>query len=411
MSTRDHVGQAFVRTLQRPGNWPTLDLSQLRNRVLDEAGGDHRIHVAFLVHLAELAVPQAIADAATSPPRPWEVVRNGLSLRLAAEYFLLPDMVRWGIDCWGVALGVPGASIGRYAGPSAGQADLAASGHDATPAPSPALAGNPGRSRAPVVPAGGGLPPSRARASHASSGAAPGRASRSAVQPAGTAPRAARAGVPSWVKPGKVPAVPRWMAGSQVAAHGHIAVGGLQHVERQALIVIGSLMVLALVVMRSTGDRPPDAAPGSVDAGSHPAEGAHAPRVDSGPPLRYRLIVHQPVVEGERRCDSIAARIRWRDERIEELRLSSDGRRFAFPGRPGLEGTIEPGGAFTSRVVDSERDGTRSAFRMWGRMSTDGFRAVAETRTTTLLRWREELRCRFVSEIDGARLIAPVAVP
>jgi len=401
MDARQHVGLALLRTVRRPGMWPAHDLGVFRNQLLDEAGGDHRIHVSFLVHLAELSVPAAITEALGAGATPWETPRRRLVLRLTTEHFLQPDMAAWGVECWGAALGVPdaviGPPVGEGASPSGTPPTVARSAAAAALAPPNAARTVARGSRGPAA-AGA----TRTRGTPRPSGAAhttPG------------APGMAIAAVPSWVKPGKVPAVPRWIPGSNVAAHGVLAAPGIQGVERNALIALASLLTLAALVVHLTGSSDSRTPAGSGDAAAAPAPGAMAVNGDGGAAERFRVVVLRSTVDGEARCSAVAARIRWHDERLEDVRISGDGRRFAFLGRPGLEGTIAADGAITSRVVESERDGTRSAFRLWGQMTPTGFRAVAETRTTTLLRWREELTCRFVAEVEGARLPPPPARP
>lgn len=83
--------------------WQEASLALLRNRLLDQCGGDARPYVALVVRAAELGVPQRVLAWSGSGVawRPW---RSSLIVTLVSEAFLRPEMATWVVDTWGIAL-------------------------------------------------------------------------------------------------------------------------------------------------------------------------------------------------------------------------------------------------------------------------------------------------------------------
>lgn len=428
MDPRTRVAEALACVVQREGMWPTGDLARLRNQVLDESGGDLRPLVAFVMQLAELGVPDAITASRVGDSATWLRTRRRLALSLTTERFFLPEMARWGVDCWGMALGAPGAAL--------------------VPTAPPLPRGQP-----PSGPSRPGSAPPRygvARATAASGGTARAAAgARPSPARLTTMPAAPQAHLPGWVKPGKVPPVARWIAGSHLPRPAPAPAINTPFVERYALPLLAALALLALAVMSRMPGIPTTAAvdpigrrsatvpdtisavavplvpatpPDESTAASSPAPARAAgplvagsrPAPAFGPAVRahgaalegaFQLTTRRSFVRGESRCATIANRVQWNPRTVEQIVVSDDGRRFTVLTRPGVAGIIDPSGAFQSEVVRGERAGTTSSFRLHGATTAGGFRAVGETRTRTLLKWRDTLDCLFIAEFDGERLV------
>jgi hypothetical protein len=175
MDARAHVQAGLVRLLTDPAMWPMPDRQRFLHRLLDETGSDHRALAVLLVRAHELGIPAAL-DAEAARGRRWGESASPHILALTGEHFIVPDVARWVVESWGKALG-----------------HFVAAPPPPRPAPAPRPAGV-------------------SRASSATPSAT--RTARAAT----AAPRPNPPGTPGWVKPGKIPPVPRYLTAGASAA-------------------------------------------------------------------------------------------------------------------------------------------------------------------------------------------------
>jgi hypothetical protein len=98
---RVRVRDALRRLIATP-DWPDASWTVRQNRLLDEVGSDLRPLVALLVRAGE----GGVADGLPATPAAWPAARGSLIVALTAHSFLLPEMARWAVECWGYATGL-----------------------------------------------------------------------------------------------------------------------------------------------------------------------------------------------------------------------------------------------------------------------------------------------------------------
>lgn len=393
MDPRTHVALALVRLHADPAPLPEIGTLAYRSRLLDETGGDYRPLVMFLLQLAEADIPAQIEEGAARGER-WEETHRRLGLTWAAEHYTQPEMARWGVAAWGAALKrcpVP-------AEPRAEPERPPVSSH----VPSPTARGNTG---------GGGVtftPPSRYQAP-------------AAFSPAATTRRGA------------------------IVAHGGARRGYFNRAEKQALVSIGltGLVAAGLIAIMSPPDNAavpsarvtvPSPPGGSASSAAIPpgrAAGGLSPAatIDSvGPPLpvtpldpitisrltraegaallrgTYRITTRRQGVYGDDRCNALAATIAWNQSAVDTILVDAAAATFRFATRPSLAGTVRSAGVFSSQPIASEKDGTRTTYRLQGQLTPWGFEATSDTRSESTLRWRNTMRCEFVASLSGERM-------
>lgn len=393
MDPRTHVALALVRLHADPAPLPEIGTLAYRSRLLDETGGDFRPLVMFLLQLAEAGIPAQIEEGAARGER-WEETHRRLGLTWAAEHYTQPEMARWGVAAWGAALKrcpVPAEPVAEPERP-------AVSSH----VPSPTARGNTGRGGSTFT------PPSRA----------PGHTSYS---PAATT------------------------RGGTTATHGGGRRGYFNRAEKQALVSIGftGLVAAGLIAIMSPPDNAvgpstpvtvPSPASGSASPGARPpgrAAGAASPaakndsavtaliarpldpiaisrltRVEGATVLRgtYRITTRRQGVYGDDRCNALAATIAWNQSAIDTILVDASAATFRFATRPSLAGTVQSAGVFSSQPIASEKDGTRTTYRLQGQLTPWGFEATSDTRSESTIRWRNTMRCEFVASLSGERL-------
>lgn len=101
MSTAVRVGLA--RLVHDWPEWSTHPLVLLKNRLLDECGGDARPYIALVIRAAEVGVPDRIVEWG-GVGGAWSSVRGPLIVSLISESFLRQEMATWVVDTWGAAL-------------------------------------------------------------------------------------------------------------------------------------------------------------------------------------------------------------------------------------------------------------------------------------------------------------------
>lgn len=97
------VRRALARVVMAHPGWRAEPLVLLRNRLLDECGGDARALISLLVRAAELGITDRIVEW-DGNGLPWPALRGSLVVTLVSDAFLRPEMATWAIDTWGAAL-------------------------------------------------------------------------------------------------------------------------------------------------------------------------------------------------------------------------------------------------------------------------------------------------------------------
>lgn len=416
MDPRTHVARALVRLLAAPGPLPPRGTAEFRNRLLDETGGDFRPLVQFLLQLADAGLVDDLEAAAARGER-WDETHRRLAMAWTAEHYSQPEMARWAVAAWGAALG-------RCPVPDDPPPPLTAPAHAAhTTGASPPRGTAAGRTTAQ------GTPPTRSplprsQPGHAAVGriAAPGarrpylnaaeRRALAAIGVTGLVAAALIATMSPFVGADDMPAAPA-AAVTDRAATVAPAVDSSGATPQRA-VPPGAV---------SPGDAPRDATASSLPAtGAPPAPASEAPGAPEDRPDElaisrfsaaagaarlggvYRLTVHRQGIYGDDRCTAIGAAIDWNQRSIDTIAVDVDAATFRFISRPSLDGRMAEGGVFASRIIVTERDGTRSSFRLQGQLTPWGFQATGDTRTVTMLRWRRTVHCQFVAALSGERL-------
>ena len=98
---RVRVRDALRRLAGTPA-WHRASWTVRQNRLLDEVGSDLRPLVALLVRAGEGGVDEGLPATRAG----WPAARGSLVVALTAHSFLLPEMARWAVECWGYAAGV-----------------------------------------------------------------------------------------------------------------------------------------------------------------------------------------------------------------------------------------------------------------------------------------------------------------
>jgi hypothetical protein len=462
---RTHVAHALVRLLAAPAPLPARGTAEFRNRLLDETGGDFRPLVQFLLQLAEAGMVHEIEAAALRGER-WEDTHRRLAMGWTAEHYTQPEMARWGVAAWGAALGrcavpddaPPPAAAARA--PSHASAPLppgrpTARGSSPPRPPLPPTTlpvQGPRRSTGGGSAALGGRRPYlntaewRALAAIGVTGLVGalliavmspfevGYESPVSSTPAVTERQSNAASGDTPSRPAPPSTAPESMPASAPPAG---TVGDAATVERaDTLAADGTALDARADTGRAASPGPnervdaaddPHAALRVSDGGTlskpSPATAPAAPTPDASRELDalaisrysaltgtarlggiYRLTVNREGIYGDDRCATIGARIDWNQRTIDTIAVDVNAASFRFISRPSLVGRVAAGGVFFSRVIVTERDGTRSSFRLQGQLTPWGFQATGETRTETMLRWRRTVHCQFVAALSGERV-------
>lgn len=449
MDARAHVQAGLVRLLQQDAAlWPIADRQRFLHRLLDEIGGDHRALASLLLRVHDAAIPAELERAAARGT-PWGESASPHIVGLASEQFIQPEMARWAVESWGMALGC-------YVAPRP------------LPAPPPAP-------RAAV--------PTAWRGGASGAGTPPPRSSARRQGP----PPANPPGTPSWVKPGTVRASARAIGSGaalplppgsvRLPGGASFTKGELRAMAVLGICYIGGMLLLAAgirsvrneeltqlkardaaraagapllprvaseaatataaagpgarrvtlpvrpPVERRIGSAPNVAALAAEAAGHDSAlipeamrpwrgiyEPARAREIVAG---RWRVRGDVHGVGGSRSCEAVWRSLSPGRESVETIavggRVPGDdpafGRiAFSFPSRPGLQGTIMADGSFESVPLRSMRDGVRYEFRMAGRFADGAFEAETETVTRTVLKFGDPQICSVRSRLSGRRL-------
>ncbi len=369
-----------------------------RNLVLDHCGSDFRPLVALLLDLGQMVRPALSSQSTpTQLAAAWSTVRAAQVHRIMAARYLQPEVARWAVDVWGVALGLTSTADSPR---SIHAEDVVTTDH--------------GDGTAPAPPAGSWHQPS----GHSTS-RAPRRTPQrnSALAPVvGHAPHAMRgAGGGS---PG-----PLWQPYERRAV-GVFAV--------LAIVCWGSLWV---ALQRRTADRPADAvgqaapsiattpvANAGGDATSPLAmpvvldsarDMPSSPRTDAlasavrerGVAGRYRVVQYVRSVRGTTNCDVVARALVAARVSEEVVAHRPGATEFSLSRRP-VRGSLAADGWFVVEPSAGTTDHIAWQFRMRGRFTLDGFHAESETRTSAIIRWGRQQQCVVNADLLATRLPA-----
>ncbi|WP_396206820.1 hypothetical protein [Gemmatimonas sp.] len=403
------VGDAFVRVQDAVlAVWPLTQHGQRelttaeRNLVLDHCGSDFRPLVELLLDLGQMVRPALSSQSTpTQPAAAWSTVRAAQVHRIIAARYLQPEVARWAVDVWGVALGLTSTADSPRAMHAA---DVVPADHANGPAPARFTA------------------PSHRPSGHATNQAPrhtprQSRAPAPAVGPAPQAMRSAGSGSPGPVwQPYELRAVgvfavlaivcwsALWVALQRRTAE--------RPAERPAAAVAQAAPSIAPKPASSTrGDATgPDTMPVALDSArdlpSSPRADAMALAVrERGVAGRYRVVQYVRSVRGTDNCDVVARALITARVSEEVVAHRPGATEFSLSMRP-VRGSLAADGWFVVEPSAGTTDRISWQFRMRGRFTLDGFQAESETRTSAIIRWGRQQQCVVNADLLATRLPA-----
>lgn len=396
-----------------------------RNMLLDACGSDHRPLVDLVLSVGAAVRPQLRMMTQLGAPvslARWERERAPLVHAVVSSRFLQPDVARWAVDVWAVALGVAPREVlvpprlttaERVDAASPPQRAQSPAAHPATSNVSPPRGTNTGTFR-----------PGAARA------AAP---SRSAM--------------PQSVVSARQRIGSRWPTGQRPPTpFDPLLAQRVRRIEKSAVIVLALLVsgVMALLtkalstprssagvpVAESTTRRAPPAVPNPVIArvptapamvaptmsdaaldslydawlasdGFRSAEAARA-AVARGVAGDYRVAHRVRSVDGSPSCMEVAQALARPLSTVEHIDHEPGASRMALSSRR-ASGTIDATGYFTLGPRDGTTNGVRWRFVMRGRFHPGGFTGESRTETFAVIRWGRTQSCIAVADLVGQR--------
>lgn len=445
MDPRQHVAAALTRLLAQPEDLPPRDSPSFRNRLLDEAGGDYRPLVVFLLQLSEAGVPERMrSDAAAGLP--WDVVRRRLVVEWTAEHFSQRDVTQWAIEAWGTALGLsPATEITAPVLPATAPARVRTQAPRripvrlaspttpvvlASPAPLPR---SPSTQFAVAVLGTSLLVAMFALWSMPNDGPANADVRFGRTAPL-TSARDTLAHNPDAPTPRSTLAMVaadtlRLTTGDSLVGRAEWSNGRRLRFRDLASGVtfdepLGDVALLAL----AGGPRLDSVALAryalssvSPDSGSYvatlrerdDATIGRAPSSKARDAARaatallagnYRVSVRRAGAYGNAGCGALDSSMAWNQDFVEHISVAEDSARFRFASRPTIAGTVFEDGSFQSVPVQRDRPAARTVFLLTGRLTPEGFVATGDTRTQSTIRYRQTRSCRFVAQLVGTRI-------
>ena len=397
------VGDAFVRVQDAVlAVWPRTQHGQRelttaeRNLVLDHCGSDFRPLVELLLDLGQMVRPALMPQSTpTQPVAAWSTVRAAQVHRIMAARYLQPEVARWAVDVWGVALGLTVT------------ADSPCSMHTDDAVPADHVKGP-----APARPAATSQQPS----GHSTS-----RAPRFTPRRS-SAPAPAVGHAPHTMRPaGRGSAGPIWQPYELRAVGVFAAV---------AIVCWGSLWV---ALQRRAAEAPVDAvaqvapplAPKTEpnDGGKVTSPLATPVVLDSARPMpsspradamalavrergvagRYRVVQYVRSVNGTENCDVVARALITARVSEEVVAHRPGATEFSLSMRP-VRGSLAADGWFVVEPSAGTKDHISWQFRLRGRFTLDGFHAESETRTSAIIRWGRPQHCVVNADLLATRL-------
>jgi len=406
-------------------------------RLLDECGSDHRPLVDLLLDIGRTVRP-VLTGCAPHSGSSWDTLRAPLVHKLVSTRFLQPDVARWAVDAWALALGV----VTAVEPPTLATAN----GSDATHAPNQAgvVEGRAG-ARTPAATLAGRPPGARAPALH----------------PLTVSPQHVPAplrNVPSWAGGPvsfRVGQRPKQASLAALAQRGGVVVragssaGGprFQQVERRAAMVLGALLVVISGALLHVFRERPTPAPldaagvgalepttqvsqvspestatamaiepdspipsGAVSAAATVRASASPAAIHLDGRIRHfgvagRYVVSQRVldVRGTESCNAVARALGAGRETEEVVSHAPGALQFSLTTR-GVVGTLDSDGQFISEPRSGTTNNVNWQFRMRGRFGPEGFTGESVTHTDAILRWGKLQNCVVTAELTGRRL-------
>lgn len=149
-----------------------------------------------------------------------------------------------------------------------------------------------------------------------------------------------------------------------------------------------------------------DAADSNVFASNTDVSTARSSEAVAIAPLAGRYLVERRIVtvNGNEMCKPVAEALQRADTlSYEEFTQIAGTNQFALVSRPGVHGTVQSDGVFTTAPHRGTHDGVRYRFRMMGRTTPAGFVARTITETEAVIRYRRTQRCVVLAELTGTR--------
>ena len=103
--SRDLAQAGLRRLIEREPQWAEWRAEQLRNRLLDEIGSDHRPLVMLLMTALDRGIPQRLPAVVIDQVN-WDRQRASLASRLVSDLFIQPEIAAWAVETWALALNV-----------------------------------------------------------------------------------------------------------------------------------------------------------------------------------------------------------------------------------------------------------------------------------------------------------------
>lgn len=393
-----------------------------RNRMLDTCGSDLRPLVDLLLGVGPLVKSQLTASGNGSASQ-WPVRRAPVVHAIVATRFLQPDVARWTVDAWAVALGMlptttlvsPQLESERSATilPSVSTHPSVASSHRQRI----------GAHNRPTLPAAG--------------------AAASTFSPGAFATATARYRIGSKGAPYPRPAVP---------VNPHFA-ARMHRLERAATISFMLLAIAVIVLLSSaiagirsrpvtpSAPRVPAPVASPARSAATPAQSASA----AGAALRVQTMERTPTqvmqeahdsafvrdaalsaaairtalargvggsytvvqqtrsVDGSVSCSTVADALRAPRSSVEHIMHVAGSRELTLTSRR-TSGRLYDDGRFELGPTGGTTDGVRWTFRMRGQFTPGGFTGQSETETFAVIRWGRTQSCIAIADIVATRL-------
>lgn len=407
-----------------------------RNRLLDACGSDHRPLVDLVLSVGAAVRPRLRAmtqHGASVSLTGWERDRAPLVHAVVSSRFLQPDVARWAVDAWAVALGVAPRDV--LVSPllaAAERADAASRPQGTQTRHAPAATTHVAATRGATF---GVVRPGTTRA---------GAAARMAM-PQSSANARQRIGA-------------KWPTGQRPPTpFDPLLAQRVRRIEKSAVIVLALLVsgVMALLtkalstsrttptvpVMESAVRAAPGAAPASAPAiapvpaqsplvariattaasastmsdaaldslhdawratdGFRSAEAARS-AVARGVAGDYRVAQRVRSVDGSPSCMQVAQALARPLSTLEHIDHEPGASRMSLSSR-GATGTIDATGYFTLGPREGTTNGVRWRFVMQGRFHPRGFTGESRTETFAVIRWGRTQSCIAVADLVGQR--------
>ncbi len=376
-----------------------------RNTLLDACGSDHRPLVDLVLSVGIIVRPRlrALARDVASGTASWERDRAPLVHTIVSTRFLQPDVARWAVDAWAVALGIASRSVLHAPTVASASASVA------MPSPTNANAAHAPGVQSPQRPMASGT----VRGTTARLGAAP---SRVVMQPAAVHTRQ-RIGS-------------KWPTGPRVTLPPDPRLAlRVRRIEKMAVIVVALLVAGVMALLTKALSEPREVTSTPLQVTPEPSAAVRiastAERIDSAPVTgatsvvpgvadgrdavargvggAYRVVQQVRSVDGSPSCTQVAEALARPLSSIERIDHVPGESRLALSSRL-ANGAVDPNGFFTFGPREGTTNGVRWRFMMQGRFAAHGFTGESRTETFAVIRWGRTQSCIAVADLVGQRV-------